>query len=205
MKIFPYILLLIMVLSLPTELLGQDTSAKTKARKKEIEKFWKKEKKLAKSINHSAVQSKYPEIGWLSGLWCKEGDEDPYRHYEVLAQWEIRLGTRGFTAPDDKKQIFQPDKLTVGEFMGDPVVAVNESFYEFWTVSGDGKGLYGPYWLIFMERIQKVSDTEFIRVYAKSYTYRKAELNIEEFRKEESKKISIFKHYKKPQIYRKCK
>ena len=154
-------------------------------------------------MKHDRIARQFPEIGWLSGLWCKDGESKARRHYEILGNWEVRLGTRGYTA-EDNKRVFFPESFQVGEFLEKPVVIKNESYYEFWTVSGDGKGIYGPLWYIFLERIEKISDREFKRVYAQSYTYKKKELELAAFAKEESFKINHFKHYKTPQIYRKC-
>ena len=181
----------------------QLSAQKSKARSKEIAKYWKKEVKRANSTNHEQIARNYPDIGWLSGVWCKKESGEPKRSYEVLGKWEARSVTNGYTA-ESKHQIFFPETLPMGTFMDKPVVVENGKFYELWSYSGDGKGLYGPVWWVYMERIEKVSENEFKRVYATNYTHRKPTLDLAAFAQEESKKIDVRKHYKTPYIYVKC-
>lgn len=191
--------LLIFVLLLPQNIWSQDS----KAREREIAKYWKSELRSSKSIDHKKVADQNNYIGWLSGLWCKKGEKDAYISYEVKGLDNIKVVTEGYTA-QAHKVVFQPESFLYSEakFFDKPIMIENESFYDLWYYPV-GTGASKTRWF-YLERIYKTSENSFEIVYRTSFTIRDPSVKFEEFLKEESPKVASTKHWKSPKLFVKC-
>jgi len=181
----------------------ESQAQKSKKRKREIKRYWKKEVRHAKSINHKKVAAQYPTMGWISGLWCREGEDEPSLSFEVEGKNKIRKTTRGYTATSHR-DVFIPDNILFleGKTLGKPVVINNESFIDLWSFpKGTGASTYRWFYLM---RIKKVSDDKFEDVNWESFTIRDPSVDYEEFYRNKSPEVSIRKNRKKPIVYVKC-
>lgn len=163
---------------------------KKKQRKREIEKFWKNEVRIARSKDHKSIALQYPEIGWLSGLWCKEGEKESYKHIEVLGDKKLRIATRGYTG------------VSINE-----VLILNWRYLDLWNFPEKHRGTKGTNWIYFSRfmRVKKGVDDKHAVVYATSFTVNDPDLDFENFKKEKSQEI-IFAHFwEKSKYYSKCK
>ena len=196
----PIILLLSAIFALPITLNAQDSKSRTKEKKK----YWQSAIKRSKSIDHKKVQATYPENGWLSGLWCKEGESEPYRFIEVKGNADISVITRGYTATADKV-VHKPDKFLYSgvEFLDKPVMVGNESHYDLWYYPEGTGATMSRY--VYVERISKISQDKYKVVYRGSYTVNRNTFVPEKFMQKQSEKISSVKHYKEPKVYIRCK
>ncbi|MEL6676999.1 MAG: hypothetical protein AAFR61_32625 [Bacteroidota bacterium] len=183
-------------------LLSAQTS---KEREKAKKQYWKKELRQNKSINHQKVRQQYPEMGWLSGLWCREGESDPSRSLEMEGPRQVRVTTRGFTATAHKT-IHKPEAYLFFKqvkVLDKPVMIENKSHYDLWYAP-KGAINTGPRY-VYVERIRKISDTQYAVVYRKNYTLRDRSVKLKDFFREESPKLAQSEYFKEPKVYTKCK
>lgn len=193
--------LLLFFLALCSGILNAQDSKK---RKKEKEQYWKQSLKQARKTDHDAVKLKYPDIGWLSGLWCNEGSNEPYQHFHIEGPRKMAIVTKGYTATAHKVAYFPESFIFMeGVEMFDKAVMVgNESYWDLWYYPV-GTGATSTRYF-YVDRIEKRSDDEYAVVYRKSYTIRDKSISFESFYQAESPQIASSKHFKKPIIYQKC-
>lgn len=128
---------------------------------------WKEDVRRGPSTDQQRLIRQYPEVGWMNGYWCKEGEAIPDHKYETLNDGTVRSVT--YYDYGIRERDGQYGYLHGSVSGGREVERVGSVYYDTWVFSGLSKGYDST---VYLDRYEKRSDYQYALVYHTTKEFR---------------------------------